>query len=98
LIDQALPPLFRDRFGGSTFKKFPLAALTFKTRLVVAQAAVLLLLRGMMVLPGLRIVVAVALRRAASLDGALARVARCHSVSASQFFGKSWGRASGRGL
>jgi hypothetical protein len=65
LIDQALPPLLRDRFGGSTFKKFPLAALTFKTRLVVAQAAVLLLLRGMMmVLPALRIVVAVALRRA----------------------------------
>jgi hypothetical protein len=34
LIDQAVPPLLRDRFGGSTFKKFPLAALTFKTRLV----------------------------------------------------------------
>jgi hypothetical protein len=61
LIDQALPPLFGDRFGGGTFKKLPLAALTFEAHLVVAQAAVLLLLRGIMVLLVLRIMVAIAL-------------------------------------
>jgi hypothetical protein len=50
LIDQALLSLFRDRVGGCAFKKLPLAALTFKPRLLIAQTAALLLLRGIIVL------------------------------------------------
>ena len=50
LIDQALLSLFGDRVGGRAFKKLPLAALTFKPRLLIAQTAALLLLRGIIVL------------------------------------------------
>jgi hypothetical protein len=50
LIDQALLSLFRDRAGGCAFKKLPLAALTFKPRLLIAQTAALFLLRGIIVL------------------------------------------------
>jgi hypothetical protein len=50
LIDQALLSLFRNCVGGGAFKKLPLAALTFKPRLLITQTAALLLLRGIIVL------------------------------------------------